>query len=163
MSDTESLTYSRMQLARYLLAISCSLLWGCSGSSEANSMEEFSTRPIVLPDGTTIRVESMMRDKDMMRGMMFRDALPEGRGMLFFHGSTGKYPYWMYQVKIPLDIIWMDKDHRVVEISPNTPPCTTPASQCVNYGGTQDALIVLELPAGSAARHGIKTGAVLQF
>ena len=42
----------------------------------------------------------------------------------------------MYQVKIPLDMVWMDKNRRVVEMAENVPPCkTAKASECPTYGG----------------------------
>jgi uncharacterized membrane protein (UPF0127 family) len=69
----------------------------------------------------------------------------------------------MYQVKIPLDIIWMDGRNNVVEISESTPPCTTNASACPTYGGTKDALVVLELAGGAARKHGIRPGVRIDF
>lgn len=128
------------------------------------TMEEFRARIVTLPDGKEIRAEVVAHPTEMMRGMMFRDSLAEDRGMLFIHGSEGRFAYWMYQVRIPLDIIWMDRNHRIVEISANTPPCpSSKASECPNFGGKQNALFVLELAGGVAARHGLKTGDVLNF
>ncbi len=137
------------------------LLNGCSDAP--GTIEDFSARAVTLPDGTVVQAEVMTKPTDVQRGMMFRDTFPEGRAMLFVHGKTGRYQYWMYQVKVPLDIVWMNKDHVVVEISPNTPPCTTQASKCPQYGGNEDALLVLELPAGNAAKHRVKVGEVLRF
>jgi uncharacterized membrane protein (UPF0127 family) len=45
----------------------------------------------------------------------------------------------------------------------NAPPCKTKASECVNYGGTEMAMYVLELPGGYARKHGIVKGETLQF
>jgi uncharacterized membrane protein (UPF0127 family) len=130
---------------------------------KAATIDDFVTREVVLPNGFKLRAEVMVRQEDMMRGMMFRDEFPEGRGMLFIHGSPGKYSYWMYQVRIPLDIIWMDAGRRIVEMSPDTPPCKTVASQCPHYGGNETALSVLELPAGSIRRHGLRIGQTIAF
>lgn len=126
-------------------------------------MEEFNLRPVTLPDGTVIKAEVMTKETDMRRGMMFRDSFPEGRGMLFVHGTPGQYGYWMYQVRIPLDIVWMDRLGKIVEISENTPPCRTQASQCPTYGGTKTALVVLELPAGYGRKHDVTPGNVIRF
>jgi uncharacterized membrane protein (UPF0127 family) len=134
-----------------------------SCGSETTTLEEFGVRDVTLPRGAKIRAEVMTDAKDMQRGMMFRASLPRGRGMLFIHGKPDRYPYWMYQVKIPLDIIWMDSNRRIVEISANTPPCRTNASQCPNYGGHEVALFVLELGGGEAQRLGIKVGDTLTF
>jgi len=105
----------------------------------------------------------MTHPVDMTRGMMFRESLAPDRGMLFFHPEPGLYQYWMYQVLIPLDIIWLDNQRRIVEISPQTPPCKTAASQCPHYGGTQRARYVLELAGGMAEKHGLKLGDTLDF
>ncbi len=126
-------------------------------------MEEFNTRTVTLPDGFQVRAEVMMHPEDMLRGMMFRESLPEGRGMLFIHGEPGLYPYWMYQVRIPLDILWLDHNGKIVEISADTPPCKTDANSCPNYGGHELALAVLELPAGSVKKHNLKVGMTVRF
>jgi uncharacterized membrane protein (UPF0127 family) len=94
-----------------------------------------------------------------MRGMMFREKLDPDRGMLFLHKPAGNYTYWMYQVKIPLDIIWMDDQGTIVEIAANVPPCPhTAASQCPVYGGTKKSQVVLELAGGMAAKYGLEAG-----
>jgi hypothetical protein len=71
------------------------------------TLEDMNTRLVTLPNGQGIRAEVMSATQDMMRGMMFRDALAADRGMLFVHQQPGNYPYWMFQVRIPLDMIWM--------------------------------------------------------
>ncbi len=152
-------------LSRVTLCVFLSAATWCYGCGERPiKVDEFNTLVVTLPDGFRVRAEVMTRPQDMMRGMMFRDSLPEGRGMLFIHGEPGEYSYWMFQVKIPLDIIWMDQNGIVVEISPNTPPCPSKdPKQCPNYGGTKRALMVLELPAGSAEKHGIRVGRKIQI
>ena len=129
----------------------------------ATTLEEFLTREITLSDGFKLRAEVMTRPEDMMRGMMFRDEFPEGRGMLFIHGEPGRFSYWMYQVRIPLDILWLDAGRRIVEVSATTPPCKTVASQCPKYGGHENALVVLELPAGSIEKHNLRVGNTISF
>jgi uncharacterized membrane protein (UPF0127 family) len=70
----------------------------------------------------------------------------------------------MYQVRIPLDIIWMDHDRRIVEISANTPACLSrSAHECPSYGGHEKARYVLELAGGGAALYGLKVGDTLGF
>ncbi len=134
-----------------------------SCSTEPESVANLNTRTVTLPGGQKIQAEVMLLEMDMMRGMMFRDSLAPDRGMLFVHPQAGNYNYWMYQVKIPLDIIWMDTDHRIVEISPNTPPCTTNASDCAHYGGKAKSQFVLELAGGMAAKYGLKVGDAVRF
>ena len=135
-----------------------------SACSDKKTIDEASVTLVTLPGGHDIKAEVVMNPADMMRGMMFRDKLDSDRGMLFIHGSPGKYPYWMYQVKIPLDIIWLGRDRQVVEISANTPPCPSKkASECPNFGGNQEAAYVLELAGGAAAKYGLKVGDAINF
>jgi uncharacterized membrane protein (UPF0127 family) len=145
----------------FAIALVAMSLVACSPS---DPVRDFSARDITMPNGKRISAEVMTHPMDMTRGMMFRDSLAPDRGMLFIHGAPGKYEYWMYQVKIPLDIIWMDQNHRVTEISANTPPCKSQsAKQCPNYGGHESSMYVLELAGGMAAAYGVQTGSVINF
>jgi uncharacterized membrane protein (UPF0127 family) len=69
----------------------------------------------------------------------------------------------MYQVELPLDIIWMDARGNVVEVVEKAAPCKTAASQCPQYGGTRQAQVVLELPGGYGRKHGVAVGQKIQF
>ena len=70
----------------------------------------------------------------------------------------------MYQVQIPLDMIWLDKERRIVEIVPNIPPCPSKsAKECPSVGGHETAITVLELAAGMAEKYGLKTGNTLDY
>ncbi|MBK5294198.1 MAG: DUF192 domain-containing protein [Acidobacteriia bacterium] len=136
------------------------LLASCGHTADSGGLN---LREAVLPNGQKIQCEVMIRSEDMARGMMFRDSLEADRGMLFHHAAAGQYPYWMFQCKIALDIIWMDQNKRIVEMSPNTPPCTGAAETCPSYGGHAVARTVLEMQAGSIARHGLKVGDRIEF
>jgi uncharacterized membrane protein (UPF0127 family) len=129
----------------------------------ATTLADLALRDVTLPNGKLIKAEVAITTEDMERGMMFRTELADDRGMLFFHAETGKYPYWMFQCKIALDIIWMDQGKRIVEISANTPPCTGAANTCPTHGGHQPSKYVIELAAGNAARQQLKIGDQLRF
>jgi len=95
---------------------------------------------------------------------MFRESLAPNRGMLFIHPSESTFHYWMYQTKIPLDMIWMDHGRRIVEMSLATPPCrSSSAAECPSYGGNFKSKYVLEVNAGIARKNGLKTGDSLDF
>lgn len=137
------------------------VLAGCG--TKPVTEEDFGTQTVGLPNGKQVRVEVMVTQAQLMRGMMFRDSLAPDRGMLFIHGKPGLVSYWMYQVRIPLDIIWMDSSRRIVEISASTPPCKTAATGCPSYGGHYPAQYVLELAGGMAEKYGLKVGDTLRF
>ena len=122
------------------------------------------SRAVTMPNGKTIYAEMAIEYAEMVRGLMFRDSIAADRGMLFLHNKMGKYPYWMYQVRISLDIIWMNHDKRVVEILANVPPCPSAKSkECPTHGGTQEAQFVLELGSGMAAKYGVAVGTKIDF
>ena len=138
------------------------LLPGCG--QKAATMVDIGATEVVFPNGTKIRADYVHTNLDVMRGMMFVDFLEKDRGKLMVHGSVGNFPYFMYQTKIPLDIIWISRQHQVVEISGNTPPCPSKSARaCPSYGGNQKAQFVLEVNAGIAAANGLKVGDFLDF
>jgi uncharacterized protein len=118
---------------------------------------------VMLPDGSTVHVELATTEKERQYGLMGRTRLPEGHGMLFVHEEVAPHAYWMYHCKIGLDIVWMDPDHRIVEMSPNTPPCTGKSSTCPSYGGKEPSKYVLELPVGDIAKHRLAVGETINF
>ena len=136
-------------LVRVLIwMVGCLLLHGC-GSQE--KIDAINMRQITMPTGQVVQAEVLTRREDMMSGMMFRSSLPADRGLLFVHVKPGKFSYWMHNVNVPLDIIWMDTEHTIVEVSMNTPPCKeSDPVRCPHFGGAEDSQFVLELAAGLA-------------
>ena len=138
------------------------LLW-CGCTSKPNEEADLNAQIVTLPGGGQIQAEVVMTKGEMETGMKFRDALPEGRGMLFVHTRAAPYVYWMSNVKVPLDIVFMDSSRRIVEISANTPPCLKKPAECPVYGGHSDEQFVLELRSGEAQRLGLEKGQTLGF
>ena len=115
------------------------------------------------PTDRPSHVELAKTEAERDFGLMERTSLPQGRGMLFIHDQPGQYPYWMYDCKIGLDILWMDQAHRIVEMSPDTPPCKGKSDTCPNYGGHETSVYVLELPVGSIKAHQLAVGQTVNF
>jgi len=149
-----------MRLAAVCLLLSAVV--ACSHPHQA-TLADLSLRDITLPGGQVIHAELATTPAEMQRGLMFRTSLAPDRGMLFVFQQEDKTPFWMFQTLIPLDIIWMDSQRRIVEISADTPPCRTGESQCPSYGGHQTAQFVLELNGGAAAKYHLKIGDELSF
>lgn len=123
-----------------------------------------SSMPVTLPDGFVVQAELKTTPEDRARGMMFRPTIPEGRGMLFIFPTMERQSFWMYNTLVALDIIWLDDNKQVVEISSDTPPCrSVDARACPSYGGTNPSVYVLELGAGQAVKHGVRVGSTLEF
>ena len=137
----------------------------CGCGEKPTTMRDLNAAEVTLPNGTKILAESMRDRVDMVRGLMFRDSLAADHGMLFVHGGDNHFPYFTYQYKIPIDILWLDHDERIVEIVPNVRPCPpgTAASACPAYGGHENARYVLQVNAGFAAKNDLKVGERLDF
>jgi len=116
---------------------------------------------VILPDGAAIQVELAIDEPTRTQGLMYRDRLAEDRGMLFFFPQSGEYPFWMKNTLIPLDMIWIDDQRRIVHVASNVPPCT--ADPCPSYPPNAAAKYVLELAAGVAAKHHLGNGQVLRY
>lgn len=112
--------------------------------------------------GTRYAVELADDDAERARGLMFRDALAAGHGMLFVHDREQPLAYWMKNTRIPLDILYFDAERRLVTQQRDVPPCAL-GDGCPPYPSRAPALYVLELNAGEAARLGLKDGATLTF
>jgi len=136
------------------------LLIGCSKTSPLDALN---TREITLPGRHIIRAETAVDTRDVLRGLAFRDSLAADHGLLYVHAKTGYYGYWMYQVNFPLDMIWMDDSHTIVDLVENAPPCKTAASKCPHYGGLHPARYVLEINAGLIHKYGLHLGQTITW
>ncbi len=133
-----------------------------SGCREGRLAEH--ERLIRLPGGKELVAEVLTKPDDMARGMMFRDQLPPDRALLFVHERESTHGYWMHNVKVPLDILWLNDGRRIVEISAHTPPCADkPPEACPSYGGKRQSRYVIELAGGRAAELGLTEGVILDF
>lgn len=89
------------------------------------------------------------------KGLMNRKELDKDSGMFFVFNKYGKYPFWMKNTLIPLDIIWI-KDNKIVFIAENVQPCKTII--CPEVNPNTDANYVLEINAGLSKEFGFKIG-----
>ena len=89
----------------------------------------------------------------LQRGLMFRQSLADGHGMLFVFAQDSDHEFWMKNTYIPLDLIYIAADGQIVGIHPNA----TPLSEAgISVG--RPSRYVLEVPGGYAARQGIAAG-----
>lgn len=139
---------------RPALTLSACLIALCSAGCASGSWVELS--------GHRYQVEVANDDAERARGLMFRDALGEERGMLFIHEAEEPQAYWMKNTRIPLDILYFDDGRRLVSQQRDVPPCSA-GDRCPPYPSNAPARYVLELNAGQAADIALKDGAELRF
>lgn len=93
-------------------------------------------------------------DQERQKWLMNVETMPEFSWMLFIFQNTGVYSFWMKNTLIPLDIIWIDENWKIVYIKENAQPCKTP--KCETYDPWVAAKYVLELNWGLSAKYNIK-------
>jgi hypothetical protein len=115
-----------------------------------------SSGPSVELGGKSFSVEIADTREKQALGLMFRDEMPADQGMLFIFPNEAPRSFWMKNTRIPLDIMYFDKDLNMVSISADTQPCRV--SRCPSYPSIAPAKYVLELNAGTASELGVGPG-----
>lgn len=99
------------------------------------------------------RVELARSDAEQEKGLMFRTAMGADEGMIFPMSPPRRAAFWMRNTVIPLDIIFIGSDHRILNIAANAVPYDErPLPSAGAAAG------VLELNGGRAAALGIGPG-----
>lgn len=108
----------------------------------------------------TYEVEVSDNRDARMKGLMERETLDDNKGMLFIFEDERIPAFWMKNMKIPLDIVFMDKDYKVVDYYENVPACT--ADPCPHYLPSVNSKYVAELVAGTIEKIELKRGDLAQ-
>jgi uncharacterized membrane protein (UPF0127 family) len=98
-------------------------------------------------------VEVATTEEEKRTGLMYRKELPDGRGMLFDFSPEQEVSMWMKNTFIPLDMIFIGADGRILRIAENTVPQST---KIIPSRGLAKG--VLEVIAGTARKYGIAPG-----
>ena len=116
---------------------------------------------ILTADGTekiALDIEIAQTDDKRAQGMMWRTSMAENRGMLFLMDELEPQSFWMLNTLIPLDIMYIDDERRIVSIAENATPKSTdpiPSGAPARY--------VLEVNGGFSRRHDIRVGDRLEW
>jgi uncharacterized membrane protein (UPF0127 family) len=140
-----------MRVVRSLVVILAGLLIAAGGSAHAADPH---TLEIASKTGVhSFSVEIADNDAERAKGLMFRKELPEGHGMLFDFKQDQDVAFWMENTYIPLDMIFIRGDGRILRIEQNATPLST---RQIPSGGPVRG--VLEVIAGTVRRDGIMPG-----
>jgi len=109
----------------------------------------------IVSAGSTHAFEVWIADTpDRQRqGLMYVRDLPAGQGMLFVNETPRISSFWMKNTYIPLDMLFIDANGRILEIFANTTPLSLEP-----VGSSKPVRAVLELRGGESARRGIRAG-----
>ncbi|MBE9007837.1 DUF192 domain-containing protein [Fortiea sp. LEGE XX443] len=109
----------------------------------------------IVPNGTTIELEVALTQEEQAKGLMNRPALPDNRGMLFKFPSAQPVQFWMKNVPVPLDMVFL-QNGVVKYIQTAAPPCAS--EPCATYGPNVPIDMVIELRAGRASELKLQPG-----
>lgn len=116
-------------------------------------------KPKITVGETEIYVDIASTREEKAKGLSGRKNLGENEGMLFIFENKSRPSFWMKDMLIPIDIIWIT-DNKIVGIEKNVPnpQLTTPDSQLKLYSPHEGIDYVLEVNAGFSEMHAIETG-----
>ena len=117
------------------------------------------SNPSVELHGQRFAVEIADTDAARRLGLMNRESLETGHGMLFVYQEPEIMRFWMMNTHMSLDILFFDDHVRLVDIHRNAQPCF--AEPCARYYSHVLAKYALELPAGTAGQLGVTPGDTL--
>ena len=161
MTGTGALLQRGMQMrsrCRMFSLVLLLLLAGAAADPAGTSAAEEAARKIRLQSGSAqpavLTVEVVSDAKKRQRGLAQRPPIPEDAGMLFLLEDNSAQFFWMKGMEFPLDILFFDKDRKLLEILPDLTPC----EQCPKYKAPANTAYVLEINAGLAGDLGLKEG-----
>ena len=130
----------------------------CSHSSEAQRRGEPEVVLATRAGEQHVKVEIARSDPERQRGLMYRQKLDGGRGMIFLFEHPEPLKFWMKNTYIPLDMIFIGADKHVVYVEENAEPLTLQSR-----GPDEDTQFVLEVPGGWSRAHGVERGVAVKF
>jgi len=131
-----------------------------SAGSETGRQEQ-ALRKITFSTGAAIQAEVADTAVKRQLGLMFRKNLSQDRAMLFIFDQPDFYQFWMKNCLFPIDMIWLDQNKRIVNVTSNAPPCLS--DPCPTYQPASKALYVIETVAGFANEKGLRPGMEVKF
>ena len=139
---------------RAQLALSVLVVALMASAADVATSAELQTLEIASKTGVhAFQVEMAVTPEEKEHGLMFRRELPEGQGMLFDFQFDQNVAFWMKNTYIPLDMLFIRADGRILRIAENTEPMS---ERNIPSGGPVRA--VLEVIGGTAKKLGIAAG-----
>ncbi len=140
-------------MSAWALLLALLLALGCERSEPPLPSAAAAPRARVTIGVHVIDAEVANTPERKQRGLSGRPFLADGQGMLFPYDAPGLHGFWMPDMYFDIDIVWM-RQGRIVHVAPKVSRSDTTRI----YQPSQPADLVLEVPAGTAERHGWRVG-----
>jgi len=114
----------------------------------------------IFEDGKKINLELAITPYEQEQGLMFRKELKKDSGMLFVFNDESIKTFWMKNTLIPLDIIFIDSNNRIINIE-NAIPCN--ADPCKIYKSKSPVKYVLEINSDSSKFYNLSVNEEIVF
>jgi len=124
--------------------------------TQENQGQMLPIKAIAIMGGEKIALEVTETPEQQALGLMFREELQDNRGMLFSFTPPRPVRFWMKNVKIPLDMVFLFNGE-IKAIASQVPPCNS--NTCSTYGPDNTVIDqVIELRGGRATELGLTVG-----
>ncbi len=133
---------------------------GVEQSREPAAEAVASVAPELVPlrvGGIEVQVELADDADERQRGLMYRESLEENQGMLFAYPEERTLGFWMKNTLIPLDIAYIDREGRIVDIQQMEPQSTE------THNSAAPAMYALEMNQGWFEANGVRVGDMIEF
>ncbi len=123
------------------------------------SMEPIYQNLIIQTKNKTINIKAEIArtKKEKARGLMYRKQLADGRGMLFIYEKPVIPYFWMKNMEMSIDMIFIDESLTIKKIIHQAPPCIV-GKECPSYTYSGKIKYVLELPSNYSKNNNIFEG-----
>ena len=122
----------------------------------------FKKTPVVTINGHSFNVATAISQKEQEIGLSETKSISQNQGMIFLFNKSDYYPFWMKNMKFPIDIIYIDTD-TIVTIKSNVQPPKSGKEDPIIYTPTKPSNKVFEIQAGLSNKYGFKNGDKVKY
>ena len=126
--------------------------WASGANSASATNSANAATVLVIFGNDTVRAEVANTPATRSQGLMNRDAVPDGTGMLFVFDNEAIRSFWMRDTYVALDVAFIDANFRIVDIQQMEPQTSDV------HDGARPAMFALEVRQGWFAEKGIEVG-----
>lgn len=122
----------------------------------------FGNRATATIRNQTYSIDVVKTPKEQQIGLSEKSSISANYGMYFPFEKADYYAFWMKNMKLPIDIIFI-RDNKIVTIHDSVPAPTSDSNNLPLYQPDEPADAVLEITAGLSKKYGFAKGDTITF